>query len=81
MRGISVLCPEKSAWEILVCWRKLGKETEWEIILIVYFFLYRSNKNNVLCNIIHRVFKSDVVKISACKSHVKKCNDCKYLHM
>jgi len=42
------------------------------------FFLYRSNKNNVFCNIIHRVFESDVVKISSCKMHVKKCNYCKY---
>jgi len=39
-----------------------------------------NKKNNVFCNIIHRVFKRDMVKISACKRHVKKCNDCKYLH-
>ena len=27
----------------------------------------------MFCNIIHRVFKRDMVKISACKRHVKKC--------
>ena len=42
-------------------------------------FLKRSNKNNEFCNIIHRVFKRDMVKINFCQRHVKKRSDCKYL--